>query len=107
MDDKVILLVEDHADDEKLTLRTLKTSQFCNEVVVARNGATRSSCTAGRSSRQCGMACREYMTFGFTQEASPTREEGAPHHLIETAWYFTALHASEAKLSAIVRKVAS
>lgn len=51
---------------------------------------------------------KKYMTFGFTQEANLTREEGAPHQLIESAWYFTALDdATEAKLSAIVRKVAS
>jgi hypothetical protein len=48
------------------------------------------------------------MTFGYTQEANVTREEGAPHQLIESGWYFTALDdATEAKLSAIVRKVAS
>jgi hypothetical protein len=53
-------------------------------------------------------ADKKYMTFGFTQEANLTREEGAPHQLIESAWYFTALDdATEAKLSAIVRKVAS
>ena len=53
-------------------------------------------------------ADKKYMTFGFTQEANLTREEGAPHQLIESAWYFTALDdATEAKLSGIVRKVAS
>jgi hypothetical protein len=53
-------------------------------------------------------ADKKYMTFGFTQDANLTVEEGAPHQLIESAWYFTALDdASEAKLSAIVRKVAS
>jgi len=53
-------------------------------------------------------ADKKYMTFGFTQEANLTREEGAPHQLLESAWYFTALDdATEAKLSAIVRKVAS
>jgi hypothetical protein len=52
-------------------------------------------------------ADKKYMTFGFTQEASLTCEEGAPHQLIESAWYFTALDdATEAKLSANVRKVA-
>ncbi len=50
----------------------------------------------------------KYMTFGFTQDANLTPEEGAPHQLIESAWYFTALDdATEAKLSALVRKVAS
>ena len=38
MEDKTILLVEDNADDEKLTLRALKNNNICNEVVVARNG---------------------------------------------------------------------
>ena len=53
-------------------------------------------------------ADKKYMTFGFTQEANLTREEGAPHQLIESAWYFTALDdATEAKLSTIVSKVAS
>ena len=50
---------------------------------------------------------KKYMTFGFTQEANLTREEGAPHQLIESAWYFTALDdATESKLSAIVRRFA-
>ena len=53
-------------------------------------------------------ADKKYMTFGFTQEANLTPEEGAPHQLIECAWYFTALDgATEAKLSAMVRKVAT
>jgi hypothetical protein len=52
-------------------------------------------------------ADKKYMTFGFTQEANLTPEEGAPHQLIECAWFFTALDdATEAKLSSIVRKVA-
>jgi hypothetical protein len=50
----------------------------------------------------------EYMTFGLTDEANLTREEGAPHQLLESAWYLTALDdATEAKLSAIVRRAAS
>jgi two-component system, response regulator len=36
--DKVILLVEDNADDEALTLRALKKNNILNEVVVARDG---------------------------------------------------------------------
>jgi hypothetical protein len=53
-------------------------------------------------------ADKKYMTFAFTQEANLTREEGAPHQLIKSAWYFTAPDdATEPKLSAIVRKVAS
>ncbi len=38
MDNKVILLVEDNADDEALTLRALKKNHVLNEVVVVRNG---------------------------------------------------------------------
>jgi two-component system response regulator len=38
MSDKIILLVEDNADDEKLTLRALKKNMISNEVVVARDG---------------------------------------------------------------------
>ena len=37
--DKKILLVEDNADDELLTRRTLKKSNVCNDVVVVRDGA--------------------------------------------------------------------
>ena len=39
MEDKIILLVEDNADDEKLALRALKKNNIRNEVVVARDGA--------------------------------------------------------------------
>lgn len=35
---KIILLVEDNADDEELTLRALKKNNIKNEVVVARDG---------------------------------------------------------------------
>ena len=37
--DETILLVEDNADDELLTRRTLRRNNVCNEVVVARDGA--------------------------------------------------------------------
>lgn len=39
MENKVILLVEDNADDEALTLRALRKNNIKNEVVVARDGA--------------------------------------------------------------------
>jgi len=49
----------------------------------------------------------KYMTFGLTEEADLTREEGAPHQLLASAWYSTALDdPTEAKLSAIVCKAA-
>lgn len=38
MTDRPILLVEDNADDEKLTLRALRKNNVLNEVVVARDG---------------------------------------------------------------------
>ncbi len=38
MDEKTILLVEDSADDELLTLRALKKNNIKNEIVVARDG---------------------------------------------------------------------
>lgn len=39
MKDKIILLVEDNARDEELTLRALKKNNIRSEVVVARDGA--------------------------------------------------------------------
>lgn len=39
MEDKMILLVEDNADDEALTLRALKKNNIGNRVVVVRDGA--------------------------------------------------------------------
>jgi two-component system response regulator len=38
MNDRVILLVEDNADDEALTIRALMKNNIKNEVVVARDG---------------------------------------------------------------------
>ncbi len=38
MADKIILLVEDNPDDEKLTIRALHKNKISNEVVVARDG---------------------------------------------------------------------
>jgi two-component system response regulator len=39
MEEKMILLVEDNADDEALTLRALKKNNIGNKVIVVRNGA--------------------------------------------------------------------
>lgn len=39
MDEKMILLVEDNADDEELTLRALKKNNISNKVKVVRDGA--------------------------------------------------------------------
>ena len=56
----------------------------------------------------CFFRADKYMTFGLSDKANHTLEEGAPHQLRESAWFFTAMDdATEAKLSAIVRKVAS
>jgi CheY-like chemotaxis protein len=38
MTDKIILLIEDNPDDEKLTVRALKRNNILNEVVIARDG---------------------------------------------------------------------
>lgn len=38
MDNKIILLVEDNADDEALTLRAFKKNNILNDVMVARDG---------------------------------------------------------------------
>lgn len=56
----------------------------------------------------CFFRVDKYMTFGLTEDANLTRDEDAPHQLMASAWYFTALDdATEAKLSAIVRKAAT
>lgn len=39
MNDKTILLVEDNADDEALTLRALNKSKVANKIIIARDGA--------------------------------------------------------------------
>jgi len=63
---------------------------------------------AGTLANAMPFADKKYMTFGFTQQANLTVGQGAPHQLMECAWYFTALDgATEARLSAIIGKVAS
>jgi hypothetical protein len=56
----------------------------------------------------CFFRADKYMTFGLTDKANHALEEGAPHQLRESAWFFTALDdATEARLSGIVRKAAN
>ena len=58
--------------------------------------------------RVCFFRADKYMTFGLIEDANLTREEGAPHQLLASAWYFAALDdPTEAKLSAIVRTAAT
>ena len=53
-------------------------------------------------------ADKRWMTFGFTQEANLTLEEGAPHQLIGSAWFFTDLdEATDARVAELVRRVTS
>ena len=45
----------------------------------------------------------QYISFGLTEDAYLTVKEGAPHQLIESAWYIAELdEATEVKLSEIV-----
>lgn len=56
----------------------------------------------------CFFRADKYMTFGLSDKANHSLEQGAPHQLSESAWFFTAMDdATEAKLAAIVRKAAS
>jgi hypothetical protein len=56
----------------------------------------------------CFFRADKYMTFGLSDRANHDIEEGAQHQLRESAWFFSAMDdATEAKLSAIVRKAAS
>ena len=56
----------------------------------------------------CFLRADKYMTFGLAEKANFARKEGAPDQLIASQWFLTALDdATEAKLSAIVRKAAS
>ena len=52
MNEKIIFLVEDNADDEALTLRALKKSHIKNEVVVARDGAEALDYLLGRGAHE-------------------------------------------------------
>jgi hypothetical protein len=55
----------------------------------------------------CFFRVDKFMTFGLTEDANFTREEGSPDQLLESAWFFPSLDdATEARLSAIVRRAA-
>ncbi len=47
MSDRTILLVEDNADDEELTVRALQQNNLVNKVVVARDGVEALDCLFG------------------------------------------------------------
>jgi CheY-like chemotaxis protein len=51
---ELILLVEDSADDELLTIRALRKNNILNEVVIARDGAQALELLLGNSSVQGG-----------------------------------------------------
>jgi len=56
----------------------------------------------------CFFRADKYMTFGLSDKANLHIEAGASHQLRESAWFFTEMDdATEARLSAIVRKAAS
>jgi hypothetical protein len=56
----------------------------------------------------CFFRADKYMTLGLSDKANLDIEEDAQHQLRESAWFFSAMDdATEAKLSAIVRKAAS
>ncbi|MBY0232875.1 MAG: DUF1801 domain-containing protein [Gemmataceae bacterium] len=55
----------------------------------------------------CFFRLDKHLTFGLTEEASFVLDEGAPHRLMECAWFFKEMDAAtEAKLAAIVRQAA-
>ena len=55
----------------------------------------------------CFFRADRYMTFGLTEKANLTREKGARHQLLPSAWFFSALdEATEARIAEIVRTAA-
>jgi len=56
----------------------------------------------------CFFRADKYMTFGLTDQASFAHEEGVPHQLLASAWFFSTLdEATETQLAGIVRKATS
>jgi two-component system response regulator len=56
MKQRPILIVEDNADDEELTLRSLKQCNLANEIVVARDGVEAIDMLHGESRTRLGHA---------------------------------------------------
>jgi hypothetical protein len=53
----------------------------------------------------CFFRADKYMTLGFTEDANLTREEGAPHQLVASAYRISTLDAAtEAKIGALVKR---
>jgi hypothetical protein len=74
MSDKIILLVEDNADDVKLALRALKIHRVTNPVVVARDGVEALDYLLGPAAARRKTAARP----------RAARPETAPHQRLET-----------------------
>lgn len=50
----------------------------------------------------------DYVSFGLTEKANLTPDEGAPDRLIESAWFLTELdEPTERRIAAIVKRAAS
>lgn len=56
----------------------------------------------------CFFRVDDQVTFGLTEKANITPDEGAPDQLIESAWFVAGLdRATEERIAAIVEKAAS
>ena len=56
----------------------------------------------------CFFRADKFVTFGFTEEANLTREEGVPHQLVASSYRIPTLdEATEVKLAALVTQAAS
>ncbi len=56
----------------------------------------------------CFFRLDDYMTFGLTEKANLTPDDGAPDCMIGSAWFLTGLdEATEKRIAAIVKRAAS